>query len=185
MTVEEAQLEVRTIYMGGLIGGFVSGALWLASSAIGTFQTPGLGMAVLCIGGALIFPVTQLVLRAMGRPASLGPNNPLRYLAMQIAFTIPMSLPLVLSAANHRLNWFYPAMMIVVGAHYMPFVFLYGMKYFAVLCGVMVAGGVMLGLYLHDSFSLGGWLTGVVLVVFGIVGGQIARREGKVARVGA
>jgi len=178
MTIEEAQLEVRSIYMGAMIGGLVSGALWLLSSAIGRWGSSGGGIAVLCVGGALIFPMTQLVLRAMGRPASLSANNPMRYLAMQIAFTIPLSLPLVGAATIHRLNWFYPAMMIVVGAHYLPFVFLYGMKHFAVLCGLMVAGGVMLGMYMHDSFTLGGWVTGALLVVFGVIGGVQARREG-------
>jgi hypothetical protein len=177
MTVEEAQLEVRSVYMGGLVGQLVSGALWLLSAAIGTWVSPGSGIAVLCVGGALIFPMTQVVLRATGRTASLSAKNPLRHLAMQIAFTIPLSLPLVGAATLHRLNWFYPSIMVVVGAHYMPFVFLYGMKHFAVLCGLMVAGGVMLGMYMHDSFSLGGWLTGATLVVFGIVGVVLARRE--------
>ena len=137
---------------------------------------------MLCIGGALIFPVTQLVLRAMGRPASLSANNPLRYLAMQIAFTIPLTLPLVGAATLHRLNWFYPAMMIVVGAHYLPFVFLYGMMHFAVLCALMVGGGLMLGLYVRDCFTIGGWLTGATFVVFGLLGGYLVRRERQRAR---
>jgi hypothetical protein len=104
---------------------------------------------------------------------------------MQIAFTIPLGLPLVGAATLHRLNWFYPASMVVVGAHYLPFVFLYGMRHFAVLCGLMVGGGIMLGLYLHDTFSLGGWLTGATLVLFGIVGGFLSRREAQRARSAA
>jgi hypothetical protein len=177
MTVEEAQREVRSVFMGGMVGQLVSGALWLLSAAVGTWVSTSGGIAVLCVGGALIFPVTQLVLRAMGRPAALSASNPLSHLAMQIAFTIPLSLPLVGAATLHHLNWFYPATMIVVGAHYLPFVFLYGMRHFAVLCGLMVGGGVMLGLYVHDTFSLGGWLTAGMLVLFGIVGGVLARRE--------
>jgi uncharacterized protein DUF7010 len=177
MTVEEAQLEVRSVFMGGLIGQLVSGMLWLSSAAVATWDLPGRGIAILCLGGALIFPVTQLVLRAMGRPATLRANNPLRYLAMQIAFTIPLGLPLVGAATLYRLNWFYPASMVVVGAHYLPFVFLYGMRHFAVLCSLMVGGGVLLGLYRQDTFSTGGWLTGALLVLFGFVGGFLARRE--------
>jgi hypothetical protein len=61
-------------------------------------------------------------------------------------------------------------------------VFLYGMKHFAVLCGLMVGGGVMLGLYMNHSFSLGGWLTGATLVLFGIVGGYLSRGEAHGAR---
>ena len=50
--------------------------LWLLSTAIGKWGSPGRGIAVLCVGGALIFPVTQLVLRAMGRPAREPPGPP-------------------------------------------------------------------------------------------------------------
>src|SRR5881296_2604656 len=81
--------------MGGLAGQLVSGVLWLLSAAIGAWVSPGPGIAVLCVGGALIFPVTQLVLRTMGRPATLRADNPLSHLAMQIVFTIPLGLPLV------------------------------------------------------------------------------------------
>ncbi len=185
MTVEEAQLEVRSVFMGGLVGQLVSGGLWLLSAAIGTWGSPGRGIAVLCVGGALIFSMTQLVLRVMGRSATLRADNPLGHLAMQIAFTIPLGLPLVGAATLHRLNWFYPAIMIVVGAHYLPFVFLYGMKHFAVLCGLMVGGGIVLGLYRHDTFALGGWATGATLVLFGIVGGLLTRRERRATRSSA
>jgi hypothetical protein len=194
MTVEEAQLEVRSVFMGGLVGQLVTGVLWLLSAAIGTWVSPGRAIVVLIVGGALIFPVTQLVLRAMGRPATLRANNPLRQLAMQIAFTIP--LPLVAAATLYRLNWFYPACMIAVGGHYLPFMFLYGMRHFAVLGGLMVGGGILLGLgstltvgghglYLHDTFSMGGWLTGATLVLFGILGGFLSRREWQGARAAA
>ena len=41
------------------------------------------------------------------------------------------------AAALHKPGWFYPASMIIVGAHYLPFVFLYGMKTFAVLAAAL------------------------------------------------
>ena len=48
-------------------------------------------------------------------------------LAIQIAFTLPLTLPVVIGIAALRPAWFYPAFMITLGAHYLPFVFLYGM----------------------------------------------------------
>ncbi len=48
-------------------------------------------------------------------------------LGMQAAFTLPLSLPVVLAIAAVRPRWFYPAFMILLGAHYLPFVFMYGM----------------------------------------------------------
>jgi hypothetical protein len=53
---------------------------------------------------------------------------------------------------------FYPALMILVGAHYLPFVFLYGMRMFAPLSAILVGCGVVIALYFAGSFPLGGWI---------------------------
>src|SRR5689334_15440233 len=128
MTLQEAQCESREIYLGGGPGQMVCAALWLASAAAGTWATPRLAVLILLIGGFFIFPLTQLSLRAMGGPASLSSDNPLRWLALQVALIVPLCLPVVLGATAHRLGWFYPGAMIVVGAHYLPFQFLYGQR---------------------------------------------------------
>jgi len=132
---------------------------------------------VLAVGGAFIFPLTQLLLRAMRRRAALDPANPLAGLAMQIAFTIPFSLPLVGAATIHKLNWFYPAFLIVVGAHYLPFVFLYGMWTFALLAALMIVGGTWIGLTMPDCLTTGGWYGGGLLVAFAVLGLIVSRRE--------
>lgn len=177
MNVAEAQREVRTVYLGGAVGQLVSGVLWLTAAAVATAVAPRTGFLVLALGGTMIFPITQAVLRAMGRPATLSDANPLRHLAMQIAFTVPLVLPLAAAAAMHRLAWFFPACMIIVGAHYLPFVFLYGMRMFAVLAGILVSAGLAIGLWVPGPVALGGWVGGGVLVVFAGVLWRIASRE--------
>jgi hypothetical protein len=52
---------------------------------------------------------------------------------MQIAFTLPVSMLLLVPVTVFRLNWYYPALMILVRAHYLPFAFLYGMRMFIAL----------------------------------------------------
>jgi hypothetical protein len=177
MLVADAQRDVRQTFKGGFVGQLVSGALWLASAAAASWSTPRLAILILVLGGFFIFPLTQLVLRLMAGRASLAAGNPLNGLAMQIAFTVPLSLPLVGAAALHRLDWFYPALMIVVGAHYLPFVFLYGMGSFAVLAGLMISSGTWLGMRGPHDFALGGWLTGALLLVFAFLGLMISRAE--------
>ena len=177
MLITEAQREVRTVFLGGFAGQAVSSALWLLSAAAATWGSPRRGIVVLAFGGALIFPITQAVLRSMGRRASLSTGNPMGQLAMQVAFAVPLNLLVVAGATLYRLNWFYPACMIVVGTHYMPFVFLYGMWQFWILSGLLVAGGVVIGLYVPGSFSLGGWVTGMVLLMFAFVCRGVARTE--------
>jgi len=177
MNIREAQREMRHVFLGGFAGQLVSGILWLASAALSTWAAPKYGMLGLFLGGMFIFPLTQLTLRLMGRSAKLSPENPLNQLAMQIAFTVPINFILVGAATLAHLEWFYPAAMIVVGAHYLPFCFLYGMWQFAVLGGLMIGGGVLFGQYLPVGFSTGGWVTGVLLLVASVMGLLIVRLE--------
>ena len=100
-------------------------------------------------------------------------------LAIQIAFTVPLSIPLVLAAALHRHAWFYPAFMIVVGCHYLPFIFLYGMWQFGMLAALLIGSGLFIGLYLPTALGFGGWLTAALLLVFSFVGRKVALSEPK------
>jgi hypothetical protein len=177
MRIEEAQHEVRTVFMWGFPGQLASGLIWLASAALATWESPKYGIVALVVLGTFVYPLTQLVLRAMGRPASLSTKNPLGRLAMQIAFTIPLNLPVVAGATLYRLNWFFPACMIVVGTHYLPFVFLYGMWQFAFLGAALIAGGTLIGLYAAGSFSVAGWVTASALLAFAAVSWGLASRD--------
>ena len=159
------------------MGALVSGALWLFSAAVSARLSARTGIIVMVVGGPLIFPVTQALLRATGPRASLSAHNRMGQLATQVALTIPLCFPLVGAAAIYQLNWFYPAMMVVVGMHYLPFVFLYGMPLYAVLCGLLVAGGILLGLYATNTFTLGGWLTGLTLIAFAFPLKRFGARE--------
>ena len=172
MPIEEAQREMREVYRNGAFGGLVSGALWLASAAAGTWGSRNAAVLVLVVGGFFIFPLTQLALKVAGGRASLSQANPLRTLAPQVAFMVPLCIPLILAATHEHPTWFYPGFMIVVGAHYLPFVFLYGMPVFWGLGGLLVAAGWLLGLHPRD-FALGGWLTGALFVLFGLVAARL------------
>jgi hypothetical protein len=176
VTVAEAQRQVRTIYIGGFVGQLVSGAIWLFSAAFTTWMSQRAGILVLVFGGMLIFPLTQMILRIRGRSASLPPDNPLRELAVEIAFLVPLLLPLVGAATLRNAAWFYPAMMMVVGAHYLPFSFLYGMRQFIALAGLLLVPGLLIGLYAPSMGTWSGWFAGIVLVVFAFVGRAAALR---------
>jgi hypothetical protein len=89
---------------------------------------------------------------------------------MQVAFIIPLNLPVILAATLYQTNWFYPAFMIVVGTHYLPFMTLYGMRIYAVLAALLIGGGVAIAMTsLSASFTLGAWLTGAVLLIFAAI----------------
>lgn len=181
MTIAEAQKEIRTVFLGGFMGQLVSGFLWLGSAAFATWGSPRQAVVLLVGGGFFIFPLTQLGLKAIGHDGRVSRDNALNGLGMQVAFVLPLCLPVVGAATLYKLTWFYPAFMVVLGAHYLPFVFLYGMQLFMFLSGILVAGGLMLGMYWSESFSPGAWGTGVILLVFAVLGRAVVKREGAIA----
>jgi hypothetical protein len=165
--------------MGGFMGQLVSGLLWLASAVAATWSSPRSAITLIVVGGFFIFPLTRLGLASIGHRVAVTPGNPLNALGMQVAFTLPLSLPVVGAAALYRLDWFYPAFMVILGAHYLPFVFLYGMRVFAVLAALLVSGGIVLALYVPSSFATGAWVTSGLLLVFAAAGRSIAVREAR------
>ena len=90
----------------------------------------------------------------------------MRELAFEVAIVGPLMLPLIAAAALHKVEWFYPAFMIAIGAHYLPFSFLYGMKQFIALGAIMLAAGLLIGLYTSAYAILGAWFTAGLLAVF-------------------
>jgi hypothetical protein len=179
MDIGDAQREVRTRFVGGFYGQLVSGVLWLASASLATWSTPRVAITTLVLGGFLIFPTTELLIRVAGGTNPLSAQNSLHYLGMQVAFVLPLSMPLLVPIGQFRLNWFYPALMILLGAHYIPFVFLYGMRIFALLAALLLGGGLMIAMYWSSSFGVGAWYTGVLLVLFAVVLRTITRREAR------
>jgi hypothetical protein len=179
MHITEAQKEIRSAFLGGFVGQLVAGLIWALSAAAGTWAAPRLGMAILFFVSMLLFPLTQLILRLIGRPAKLSEKNTLGQLATQIAFTVPIGFILVGAATLYQQTWFYPASMIVVGAHYLPFIFLYGMPQFGALAALLILGGAGIGLYGPDIFSLGGWIGAAFLIVFAFVGRNVVLKEEK------
>lgn len=177
MEIQDAQREVRSVYIGGFWGQLVSSVIWLVSAAVGTWGTPKASILTAIIVGFFIFPLTQLMLRLSGRPTRVSKENSLHWLGMQVAFVLPLSMLLLVPVTYFRLNWFFPALMILLGAHYLPFVFLYGMRIFWGLAWILIAMGVVVALYFSGTFSLGAWLGGLILFVFAWIGRSVAIRE--------
>lgn len=68
-------------------------------------------------------------------------------------------------------------MTVLLGAHYLPFAFLYGIRMFAALAALLVGGGLVIAMYWSRSFRAGAWYTGATLLVFSGLGRAIAQHE--------
>ena len=134
-------------------------------------------MATLFFGGTLIFPLSSLVLKIMGGAATLPKGHPSISLAMQSAFTVPIGLLVAIALGALEPTLFLPASLIIVGAHYLTFISLYGMKLFGVLAGVLIAVGTVSLLWVPELREISGWVGGSVLLVFAVPLYLAYRRE--------
>lgn len=166
MTIAEAQADVRRIYRGGYSGPLVSAVIWAAANAVYQLVSPGAAMVALFFGGMLIFPLSAVILKTTTGTSSLPKGHPSTGLAMQSAFTVPPGLLVAIAVGAYEPELFFPAALIIVGAHYFVFVSLYGMTIFAVLGGVMVALGTI-GVFLAPGIgAISGWIGAAVFLVF-------------------
>jgi hypothetical protein len=177
MNLSECQREMRVAFLGGFAGQLASGLIWLISGVLSLILSPGYGMLALFLGSMFIFPITRVILRLLGRTARVDSENKLWGLGMQIAFTVPINYILVYAATLYRESLYFPAAMIVVGAHYLPFITLYGMKLFGVLSVILTGTGTLLAVVGSGNFSSGAWITAITLISFAFVGLKIALRE--------
>lgn len=179
MDIQDAQREVRFNAIGGFWGQLFYSILWLTSAALGTWVTPKASIATIVVGGFFGFPFVQMMLRLSGRRASTSRENPFHWLGMQIALVLPFSMLLLVPVGLYRLNWFFPALMILLGAHYLPFATSFGMRMFLFLAGILLAEGIVVALYFSATFSLGAWIAGLTLFVFAWMGRAIVMGEAR------
>jgi hypothetical protein len=163
MTIAQAQADVRRAYRGGYSGPLVSAFIWAAANSAYFLVSPGAAMAALFFGGMLIFPISALILRST-RSGSLPKGHPSTALAMQSAFTVPFGLLVAIVLGSFAPELFFPASLIIVGAHYLVFISPYGMKIYAVLGGALVVIGAAAIFVVPDIGSVSGWVGAVVFL---------------------
>ena len=169
MTIQEAQREFRSVFLGGAVGQFVTGIVWLLSAALSSWVGQGAGIIALFVGGAFIFPLTQLGLRLLGQKQAVSAANPFSQYFLHSVVAFGATFVLVYAAMLYRTDWFYPAFMLATGAHYMAFIMFYGMNQFGVLAGILIAAGIVLAMFVPGVFSIGAWFTGLLLISFSLV----------------
>ncbi|KTS91880.1 hypothetical protein NS183_01875 [Microbacterium testaceum] len=177
MEVETAQADVRRVYRGGFSGPLVSAVIWAAASAASIWGPIWLSMSVLFLGGMMIFPLSAVVLKIMGGPAFLPRGHPSAALAMQCAFTVPLGLLVAIALGSVAPTLFLPASLIIVGAHYLTFISLYGMRLYGVLAGGLVAVGATAMFAAPPLRDVSGWIGAVILLAFAVLLYLAARAE--------
>ena len=67
LTIAAAQQDMRTAYLGGAPGMFVSGTVWAIAGLVCLWHSPRDAVWALYAGGVLIHPLSVLLTRILGR----------------------------------------------------------------------------------------------------------------------
>jgi len=169
--------EYRRCHRGGAVYLAVEGVLWLLSAVLGILRQIPAAMLVLLLGGMFIHPIATVCSRFLRLPLP-HESNRLSVLSTWVALTIPLGIPLIFMAvrSGHE-NAFFPAFAVLVGAHWLPFAYIYSMKSFLALAGILVLAGISFGFVFKPSFSACGLVVGGALLLFAAIHYLVVRRE--------
>lgn len=137
-----AQADMRAGYASGAGGIVASAAAWLAAAIVTQQMGAQQGVWALYIGGMLIHPAGMLVSKVLTGRAGHAKDNPLGGLAMATTFWLIFSLPLAYAAYLQNAEWFFPAMLLIIGGRYLTFAHVYGMRLYWTL-GFVLAGAAI------------------------------------------
>jgi len=147
MSIDDAQRDMRFGYLGGAPGMFASALAWLAAGLVALSGSPKQAVVTLLIGGMLIHPVGVLLAKMLRRPGAHMKGNPLGPLALESTIWMIMCLPLAYGASLLRPEWFFPAMLLVIGGRYLTFQTMYGMRAYWACGGALAIAGMLLAKY--------------------------------------
>lgn len=168
LTINAAQSDMRHGYLSGAPGVLASGVVWLVSGLVAALGSKEAAVLALLIGGAAIHPVGIAISRLLGRPGTHTPGNPLGRLAAESTVWLIAGCAIAYGVHVLRIEWFFPAMLLVIGGRYLTFQTIYGLRAYWVCGALLCAAG--LGLALSRAPAVAGVFSGAAIeLVFSAV----------------
>ena len=165
-TLADLQKDMRSGYIWGATGIITSGLVWLLAGLVAYFMDPRKAVWVLFIGAGFIVPVSNLIDRLLGAAGKHTTGNRLSALALETTVFMLMCLPLAYGLGLYRIEWFFPAVLMVIGGRYVTFGTVYGTPIYWGLGAALGAGAMLaytLALPPYQSALLGA----AIEIVFG------------------
>jgi hypothetical protein len=116
----------------------------LIAGITAVLATPRAAVFALLIGGMFIHPAAMLLAKLLGRSGAPTKANPLAALALESTIWMLLMIALAFVFARFRVEWFFPAMLLVIGGRYLTFATLYGLRLYWVCGGVIALAGFAL-----------------------------------------
>ena len=175
---EQQQHEMRYAYYDGAPGILVSGLVWIASALVCYLSGIGHAVGTLLIGGALIYPISAIATKAMGRPAKTNKANALNHLGMASTIWLSLCCAMAYKLFLFEPSLFFPVMMATIGSRYLIFASMYGRSIFWALgVTLIVGGGFAFNAAIAPAIAAG--LGGLIELVFAFL---VLLKAGKPAR---
>jgi hypothetical protein len=157
-SLAQAQADMRSGYLWGAPGIAASSLAWLAAASVAFTRSVGEAVWTLLVAGALIHPVGVLLAKLLGSPGRHQRGNPLAKLALEGTLWMLAGIAIAFGLATLRSEWFFPAMLLVIGGRYLTFQSIYGLSIYWVLGAALCAAGLVsawLGVPAHLSALAG------------------------------
>ena len=167
MSFADAQRDMRFAYYNGATGAVTSATAWLIAALVATFVSSMAGIVTLILGGMLIFPSSVLLSKIVGRPGSHSKGNPLAPLAIEGTIWMILSIPVAIGAALYKIEWFFPAMLLIIAGRYVTFATLYGMRIYWAFGATLAASAAPL-IILEAPVVSGAYTGAVIEYAYGI-----------------
>lgn len=136
---------MRFAYFGGAPGMMTSAVVWLIAGVVSVRMSSDRAIWTLFVGGMLIHPVSLLLTKALGRSAKHSAGNPFGSLALATTFWMILMLPLAYGASRLHIEWFFPAMLLIIGGRYLTFSTIFGARIFWICGATLALAGLALG----------------------------------------
>ena len=157
---------MRNAYLGGSTGALCSATAWFAAGLATMFHSPKAGIITLLIGGMVIFPASVVLSKILGHTGKHASDNPLAPLAIYGTIWMLVSIPIAIGASLYRIEWFFPAMLLIIGGRYMTFDTLYGNKTYLVFGATLAITAIILSV-LQAAPAYGAFGGAVIEYAFG------------------
>ncbi len=148
---------------------------WLAAGGLSYHVSNAVAPWLYLLGGVPMTPIAFLLERRVAYARVTGPD-PLLPLALQILFVQIVAFPAIMLVWSLSPNYVPVAFAAVVGAHFLPFHWVYGTPLYTIM-GVLVSGGsyIIAGMFGEEAIHYTGFFVGTVL----LVGAFFARSHAK------
>jgi hypothetical protein len=177
LTFDAAQADMRRGYLSGAPGVLVSGLVWLVAGVVAVAGSDIAAVLALLAGGALIHPLSILLIKSLGRTGAHASGNPLGRLAGETTVALVVGLVIAFAVSSVQVEWFFPTVLLIIGGRYLVFQTVYGLRSYWMLGAALCLTGFALG-YLRVPVFIGAFAGAIIEFVAGAaIWVQVQRSE--------